>query len=731
MANFHRITSAGDYYTNAAVLDEIALTPYSVQFNGTNQYLQTAITAVTGTFTIEFWVYNQSFGGVDGKGYLFNGTTSSNANRVQIGIGSTGQLFYYHENASAGTFTVNAGSTLFSLNTWYHVAVVSNGTTLTLYINGVSVGSGTITNTPSPGTAFYIGFLRSSGALQYHQGYISNFRYTTSVVYSAAFTAPNPPLANITNTILLTCQSSTIIDNGTANGGSGYSISNPNAATVSSSVFPIYPSVRFYNDGSFYTTLFDEVSLGVPYSVQFNGTNQYLLASGSQTPGLTSENFTIECWFNLSGLTFAYPGGSYGACILNAATTAVNGGVWLFIAGSLNTPTSINLTSSGSTVGPQASAGGLTIALNVWHHLAVSRSGSNMAIWLDGKKLTITSSLPTSSYAALPLNIGYTAHSASYAMYTNGYISNLRIVKGTPVYDPTGGDIIQPAAPLTAVTGTYLLTCQSATVIDNGSGFTMSNPNGATVSSSVVPPAATKRAYSNGMLQISGQFDDYTTITQTYSGAFNGSSSYLTIASNPLLDTWGTTGYATLEYWFYVSSPNSIGHHFNMGPDVTNRVWIIQTTTALNFGTTQGNVSTTRLTSSVYPALNAWHHIALVRQGTTVTIWLDGVNVASGAPSLYSNAAGVPIYIGVQAFSPLAGDWFRGSISNFRIVKGTTSAAALYTQPFTPTVSPLYPIAGTSLLTLQNATIIDNSGNGISITNNSSAVTISNTLVPF
>jgi hypothetical protein len=95
-----------------------------------DQSLQTTTTAVTGTFTIEFWVYNKALVVLMVKGMYLTEQLSSNANRVQIGINTSGQFYYYHENASAGTFTVNAGTTLFSLNTWYHVAVVSNGTTL-------------------------------------------------------------------------------------------------------------------------------------------------------------------------------------------------------------------------------------------------------------------------------------------------------------------------------------------------------------------------------------------------------------------------------------------------------------------------------------------------------------------------------------------------------------------------------------------------------------------------
>jgi hypothetical protein len=33
------------------------------------------------------------------------------------------------------------------INNWYHIAAVRSGTTLTMYVNGVAIGSGSLTNT--------------------------------------------------------------------------------------------------------------------------------------------------------------------------------------------------------------------------------------------------------------------------------------------------------------------------------------------------------------------------------------------------------------------------------------------------------------------------------------------------------------------------------------------------------------------------------------------------------
>lgn len=72
----------------------------------------------------------------------------------------------------------------------------------------------------------------------------------------------------------------------------------------------------------------------------------------------------------------------------------------------------------------------------------------------------------------------------SGTQYINSYISNYRFVKGTAVYDPTQTTYTVPTAPLAAISGTSLLTCQSPTTISDAStnNFTITN-NGATASS--------------------------------------------------------------------------------------------------------------------------------------------------------------------------------------------------------------------------------------------------------
>ena len=80
--------------------------------------------------------------------------------------------------------------------------------------------------------------------------------------------------------------------------------------------------------------------------------------------------------------------------------------------------------------------------------------------------------------------------------------------------------------------------------------------------------------------------------------------------------------------------------------------------------------------------LNTWHHVALVKSGTQVMLFLDGALDASGAsPAMYDG--GKPLLIGWSQGQP-ASSCFKGYIDDLRITK-----ASIYTAAFTPPTAPL------------------------------------------
>jgi hypothetical protein len=203
---------------------------------------------------------------------------------------------------------------------------------------------------------------------------------------------------------------------------------------------------------------------------------------------------------------------------------------------------------------------------------------------------------------------------------------------------------------------------------------------------------------------------------------FNGSNQYLSIANNAAFN-FGT-GSFTVECWFYYTStpPASAGYDYLWGLGGNNinglglyiqggvpKIWngsSILSTSATILGTT-------------------WYHIVVVKNSSTLTVYLNGTSIGSVAFSSNLSGGGVLGFNMARWINAADGEQFPGYISNLRILNGT----ALYTSNFTPSTSPLTAIANTSLLTCNAPTIVDSSNNNFTIINNGSATVSS--VVPF
>jgi hypothetical protein len=197
-------------------------------------------------------------------------------------------------------------------------------------------------------------------------------------------------------------------------------------------------------------------------------------------------------------------------------------------------------------------------------------------------------------------------------------------------------------------------------------------------------------------------YDDATPFVGASSSIlFNGTSQYLSVSANNafLFDA----GNFTIEAWI---RPTSVAS----GPGIANTwqiggAWGFKLSTSgyLNFFFTNAaaGVSTVSVTGTTRQVTaNSWNHVAVVRNGNTITLYVNGVADATtfnatGMTMYYYDGAAKALKIGVGADT--AG-FFPGNIKSFRIVKGT----AVYTTNFTPSTSPLTAVSGTSILVQQN-----------------------------
>ena len=159
----------------------------------------------SGDWTIEFWFYMTKTSSTSQNLYDGRGTGSASSAYPIIQILTTESLLFW---TTGGNRIV--GSTTIQVGSWNHVALVKNSGTTTLYLNGVSEGTYSDSNTylaPSNGIG-RIGTDDDGNELQFY-GYFSNYRIVKgTAVYTANFTPPTEELTVVENTVLLCCQDS-------------------------------------------------------------------------------------------------------------------------------------------------------------------------------------------------------------------------------------------------------------------------------------------------------------------------------------------------------------------------------------------------------------------------------------------------------------------------------------------------------------------------------------------
>jgi hypothetical protein len=164
-----------DRFGNAKIsTDQSKYGGSSLYFGASNDYLSISNIGTNDPFTLEFW------------GYF---TSTANKGIFQFGIlDSTLKKYYLYVNNS----NILLGGTEFStigqpvvINTWYHVAVVRNTSTVRMYVNGNS----SVERTTSPnveGLPLIIG-TRFQSTLYGLTGYLDSIRLTNLARYTTDF----------------------------------------------------------------------------------------------------------------------------------------------------------------------------------------------------------------------------------------------------------------------------------------------------------------------------------------------------------------------------------------------------------------------------------------------------------------------------------------------------------------------------------------------------------------
>ena len=437
-----------------------------------------------------------------------------------------------------------------------------------------------------------------------------------------------------------------------ATSGGTYSALAANTLT-SNKYFKVTPSTNTAHAGSFSLTFSASDGVNVANSsassftlgfatygsVNVDGTGDWV--TGTVAAAGTND-FTLEAWANWD--TISHSGVVSIHSSLNAS--AVNGFAFARTNGT-GYQVYYGNTYTTSTIGSDPIAG-------TWYHLALVRISNVLKLYINGAESFSVSD--STNYTQTILQIGG-YYSASYLM--DGKIADVRYVVGTGVYT---GDFTPPSGALTKTGGTYPSSTNVNTSITSGhTKLLTANRNNAVTDDSTSSVSLTKagNAAENASNPYPGNTVGYGSLY------FDGTGDKVITPTSS--DYAMGTGAFTIEMWYQPKSDTNSGGNARFLCDLGSNGIKLTILSGLIRLKLSGETQITHSIGSLDQS--QWYHVAATRDSSgNVKLYHDGIVVASYSSSTYNHTS-TQVTIGDHGGT---GYPFTGSISNLRIVKGST-----------------------------------------------------------
>ena len=601
----------------------------------------------TGDWTVDFWMRT-----ID----------SAVTNELTIGcgtaLGTSDWVLYINKSSFGAVFDdwgVNKRLGSWPANwvdlAWMHIAIVRDSDTMRYFINGVSQGTSALSTSysiPNNSYELRIGNLDFSSWSDDWGGNLDELRISNTARWTSGFTVPTERYTSDANTKLL-----------------------------------------IHGNEAYTGALTDETTQSC---YRLDGTGDYLDAGNHADWTLGTGEFTYEMLIKFDDVSSSQM----------LISQKVDGSNQIYM----------NFT-TGGTLGFVADIGGTTLAnytgswspsVGVWYHVAVCRDNDGtdgIEIYVDGVSLSPTEWNAIDGNNITDLAANLLIGTRASAQYVNGTIAEVKIsdtcrypsgTTFTPETTRWSSDgntllLIHGDETKTGTTGSgatftdsgntgHTVTENANAVAENGGTFTDSGGTGHTVTEN----GNARRVGNEPLSGITGDQSWY---------SFDGTGDYLSIPDSSVWDF--STGAWTIELWMNLSTLTGTQGLISTFKYGANGWHLRYTSNTIRMRNTTGGTDFDAYTS--YTGINEWHHVAAVRSGNTVTVYVDGVAGTTGdATGVDCAGQDAGVAIG-RLYSDATSFNYTGSMAEIRV-----SNTARYTTDFTPPTERYTSDSNTKLL---------------------------------
>ena len=407
------------------------------------------------------------------------------------------------------------------------------------------------------------------------------------------------------------------------------------------------------------------IAVGNPFTgddraVYFDGSSDYLTSTDAKDDAnFDNSDWTLEFWIN--------PSNTFGSAVEHfmgcggghSGWNSTTGHSWIIFA--YNSTNEIYFQWWNGSTNVNMAASDDLLPKGTWTHVAVVNQSGTKRFYIGGVQVDTDSNTKAATSNPTTFNVGV---SAATANKFNGYLYDVSIQRGYCKYED-GTTFTPPTSKITADSNTEFLLQPEK----DDSSFEDESSNGHTVSTQGSPTTIASTPYEAAAKSTAIYFD--------------GTGDNLVVTSDSSFNEFGTEDF-TIEMWVNPTDQGSgsFAQMFELYGSSSDRMYLrIERQSSqnvykfVNDGTNDFDVE-----SDSAPDYGNWQHLAVVRNGTSITMYVDGTaqtdSVTISSSAAY-NWASTNLNIGKGSVGGSSAD-YEGYIFDYRITKGT----ARYTSDF-------------------------------------------------